>query len=112
MESRGLLELGPVAVDLDAQSVQRSDGETVLLSALEVDLLEVLVAHRGETVARRRLVNEVLADHRHRMSRALDHAIVRLRQKIEVDPMKPRWLITVRTAGYRLEANARSDTPL
>ncbi|MEO0602696.1 MAG: winged helix-turn-helix domain-containing protein, partial [Myxococcota bacterium] len=102
MEPSGLLHLGPVSVDLSAHLVRGPDGEATL-SPLEADLLAFLVAHRGETLPRERLLVEVWGYHQRSVSRAVDHAVSRLRRKIEVDAARPRWIVSVRGAGYRLQ---------
>ncbi|MEM7789746.1 MAG: winged helix-turn-helix domain-containing protein, partial [Bacteroidota bacterium] len=52
---------------------------------------------------REQLLVEVWGYHQRSVSRAVDHAVSRLRRKIEVDPARPRWIVSVRGAGYRLQ---------
>ncbi len=78
------------------------------LTATEAELLRVLAAEPGATVSRQRLVEEMARGPGRGLStpaqeRAVDVQITRLRRKIEPDPRQPRFLQTVRGAGYRLQ---------
>jgi DNA-binding winged helix-turn-helix (wHTH) protein len=103
----GRLHLGEeVVVDLERQQVQRR-GEAQPLTAQEVRLLAAL-AHTGSTWSREELLTEVWGHTASVVTRAVDNAVMRLRDKIEPDPEAPRFLLTERGAGYRL-AGAHSE---
>ncbi|MEN0063306.1 MAG: winged helix-turn-helix domain-containing protein [Myxococcota bacterium] len=110
MEPIGLLHLGSFSVDLGAQCVRSPSGEE-RISKLEADLLAYLASRRGETVSRKTLLTEVWGYHERAVTRAVDHSVARLRRKIEEDPSKPRWLLSIRGAGYRLQS-ATAEAPL
>jgi two-component system, OmpR family, phosphate regulon response regulator OmpR len=76
----------------------RSGNETLRLTSAEKDILRILAKAKGETVSRLGLTLDA-ADI---ATRKVDVQINRLRQKIEVDPANPRFLQTVRGAGYVL----------
>src|SRR3569833_1564600 len=78
------------------------DGIAVETSAKEFELLRYLVSHRGEVVSREVLLSEVWGRAREIATRTVDNFVVRLREKVEIDPAEPRYLITVHGSGYKL----------
>ena len=76
----------------------RRDGELVRLTSSERELLRQLAARPGQPLTRQELSPAGADDG----SRSLDVQITRLRQKIEADPAEPRFVVTVRGAGYAL----------
>lgn len=98
--SGDVLTLGACRVDLGRQQLER-DGAITPLSAQEVALLRLLLAAGGRVVSREDLLREIWG-WRAGATRSVDNAVVRLRAKIEVDPRRPRHLLTVRGVGYRL----------
>ena len=98
-----IISLGDLTIDTDRGSVHR-DGQELYLSALEYKLLLVFLQHRGQTLTRDRLLEEIwdcagdfVSDN------TLTVYIKRLREKIEPDAQNPRYIRTVRGLGYRLE---------
>lgn len=98
-----IISLGDLTIDTDRGSVHR-EGQEVYLSALEYKLLLVFIQHRGQTLTRDRLLEEIwdcagdfVSDN------TLTVYIKRLREKIEPDAQNPRYIRTVRGLGYRLE---------
>ncbi|MGH9452983.1 MAG: winged helix-turn-helix domain-containing protein, partial [Terriglobia bacterium] len=79
-------------------------GETVELSTLEFKLLEFLASHPRRIFGRDKLLDEVWGRDRFVTPRTVDVHIRRLREKIEMEPDKPRYLQTVRGSGYRFLA--------
>jgi two-component system response regulator RegX3 len=69
-----------------------------------MDLLQYLYAHSERAVSREELLHKVwgYANAPHLETRTVDIHIAKLRRKIEHDAAAPRWLQTVRGAGYRL----------
>jgi hypothetical protein len=102
--------LGDREVDLDRATV-RSPAGTVALTANEVRLLQVLVAHPGEAVDREQLLTEALGYRRAIPTRAIDQAIWRLRRKLEEDAQSPRYLQSDRHTGYRLVLQGPGPAP-
>lgn len=98
------LRLAGVVVRLDVRRVERDDGVSVALTEQEARLLEWLAARIGEVAPRDEIAVSVLGHSPRSRSRAVDHAITRLRTKIEIDPAEPRSLLTVHGVGYRLVA--------
>lgn len=95
--------MGAVAIDLDDLVVHAPDRQRPL-TRLEGDLLAHLAAHRGRYVPREELLTAVWRYHPRVLSRAVDHAVWRIRRKVERDPSAPRWITSRRGRGYRLEA--------
>jgi len=76
--------------------------DLVRLTATEVSLMRIFSASVGEPVSRAKLVEDLGRDKGQAQERAVDVQITRLRRKIEADPKQPRYLQTVRGAGYML----------
>ncbi len=96
-----VLSLGPVRYDVERGEIW--EGETqVRLTATEVQLMRIFSAQVGEPVSRADLVEKLGRDGGQAQERAVDVQITRLRRKIEADPKQPRYLQTVRGAGYML----------
>jgi len=80
-------------------------GETdIPLTATEFRLLCELVAHRGQVLSREQLLQRVWGYEKYGDDRLVDVTVRRLRVKLEPDPAKPQYLITLRGLGYRLQA--------
>jgi two-component system phosphate regulon response regulator OmpR len=78
------------------------DGVPVRLTTAEAALLRVLAEHADAAVSREELVARARVDGG---ERTIDVQVTRLRRKIEEDPRNPRWLQTVRGAGYILRTD-------
>ena len=98
-----VLHLGPVRYDVARAELWRGD-TPVRLTGTEAQLMKIFAAHPGEPLARARLVEDLgRQDGEHAAQEpAVDVQITRLRRKIESDPKSPRYLQTVRGAGYML----------
>ncbi len=90
-------------IKLDFLHLQaKRDGELLDITPREFEILQLLVAHSGETVTREQLLHHIWGDHASLYTRTIDAHITRLRHKIEIDPSNPKFIITVHGAGYRL----------
>lgn len=96
-----VLSLGPLRYDSEKGVMWRGDS-TVRLTATEAHLMRIFAACPGEALSRTRLVEELGRDGGQAQERAVDVQITRLRRKLEADPKQPRYLQTVRGAGYML----------
>lgn len=100
-----LLHLGPVRYDLGRGEMWEGDS-LIRLTSTEAQLMQIFAARPGEPVSRTELVErlgkEKGAGVEQAQERAVDVQITRLRRKIESDPKQPRYLQTVRGAGYML----------
>lgn len=96
-----VLHLGPVRYDIDRGEMWRGD-EPVRLTQTESALMKIFSAKPGEALSRTELVEKLGRDGGQAQERAVDVQITRLRRKIESEPKQPRYLQTVRGAGYML----------
>ncbi|MBN2907414.1 MAG: response regulator [Rhodobacteraceae bacterium] len=96
-----VLHLGSVRYDVGRAELFQGE-ERVRLTATEAQLMRIFGACPGEVVSRTRLVEELGRDDGQAQERAVDVQITRLRRKLESDPKQPRYLQTVRGAGYML----------
>jgi len=96
-----ILHLGPIRYDLERGEMWEGEG-LVRLTATETQLMKIFSANPGEPISRNKLVEDLGRDRGQAQERAVDVQITRLRRKIETDPKQPRYLQTVRGAGYML----------
>ena len=97
-----LLEIGVCSIDF-RKGVLSREGKKHPLSEKEAGILRLLAAHTGENVSREKFLDVVWGYNAFPSTRTVDNFIAGLRAKLEADPTKPRHLITMRGAGYRLE---------
>jgi DNA-binding response OmpR family regulator len=91
-------------VELDRSSCQvKLQGEPLAVTATEFRLLEFLMTRPGVVFSREQLLNAVWGQDRAITDRTVDVYILRLRQKIEIDPAAPRLIHSVRGFGYSFE---------
>lgn len=102
----GVERFGAIDVDPAARTVRRG-GEPVTLTPKEFDLLVALLRRRGAVASRLELQQDVWGHRAAVLTRTVDTHIAELRRKLEDDPSTPRHILTVRKAGYRLEAESR-----
>ena len=98
----GVLEAGPVRMDVDRHTVS-VNGEAITLPLKEFDLLEYLIRNSGRVLTRGQLIDRVWGADYVGDTKTLDVHVKRLRSKIESDPANPVHLVTVRGLGYKLE---------
>jgi two-component system phosphate regulon response regulator OmpR len=96
-----LIGLGPIRYDIERGEMWKGE-DLVRLTATESQLMRIFSARPGEALSRTQLVEELGRDKGQAQERAVDVQITRLRRKIESDPKQPRYLQTVRGAGYML----------
>ena len=89
-----------IHVDFDRQTLTRNE-QAVRLSSFESELLRLLVMMRGEPVSRQTILTEVWGYDFPPDTRTIDNHIVRLRQKIEDDPHRPKHILTAHGKGYK-----------
>jgi two-component system, OmpR family, alkaline phosphatase synthesis response regulator PhoP len=91
---------GDIVVDTRRTEVMR-DGAVVELSALEFKLLRYFVEHAGATLSRDELLNEVWGYDAMPSTRTVDVHVAWLRQKLEENPRRPQYILTVHGLGYK-----------
>ncbi len=95
--------LGALQIDVRRSKVMR-DGQPVILTSREFQLLQYLVEHRGNTVSREELLEQVWGHIAGTLTRTVDMHVASLRQKIEESSKKPELIITVPGSGYKFQA--------
>ena len=96
--------VGHIALDPDARAAWRGE-ESVELTAKEFDLMELLLRNPGRVYSRENLLNvvwgyEYIGDYR-----TVDVHVRRLREKLELDPANPQYILTKWGVGYYLKSN-------
>jgi len=95
------LHLGAFRYDISRSELWQ-DEELIRLTSTENALMKIFAAQPGETMSRTRLVEALGQGNSTAQDRAIDVQVTRLRRKIEADPKSPRYLQTVRGAGYMI----------
>lgn len=96
-----VLRVGNLVIDPGARRVLMENQE-VHLTSYEFTLLRVLAERPGRVLSRERLMELALGNAEDSFDRSIDVHVSRLRQKLGDDPKRPRWIKTVRGAGYLL----------
>ena len=99
--SAPVLQLGPRTVELEDALVRLPGGDTLPLTATERTLLQKLAENRGHILTYDALCQAVWGQD-YGYENSLNVHIRHLREKIEENASKPRWLLTVRGIGYKL----------
>lgn len=107
-EKRELIETRGLRLDTRTQEVTVR-GQLVELSALEFKLIHFLASHPRQVFSRERLLDEVWGRDRFVTPRTVDVHVRRVREKIEEQPDKPRYLQTVRGSGYRFSSDPEQN---
>ena len=98
-----VIEAAGVRMDVGRHEVS-VNGERIRLALKEFELLEMLLRNAGRVMTRGQLIDRIWGADYVGDTKTLDVHIKRLRTKIEPDPAKPRYLVTVRGLGYKFEA--------
>lgn len=96
----GVYRFGEIEVDLRRAEVRRGTAP-LALSAREFLLLRYFIEHRGATLSRDELLNEVWGYNAMPSTRTVDVHIAWLRQKIEPTPKRPQYIHTIHGLGYK-----------
>ncbi len=98
----GKVRIGSVSVDFAGYCVERGERREGL-SRKELDLLRYFMAHPGQALDRKRLLDDVWGSDDFPTTRTIDMHVLKLRKKIEDDPEAPRLIQTVHGVGYRFD---------
>jgi two-component system response regulator RegX3 len=96
------LEAGPVRMDVE-RHVVTVDGHQQRLPLKEFELLEMFLRNPGRVLTRGQLIDRVWGSDYVGDTKTLDVHVKRLRAKLEPDPGEPKFLVTVRGLGYKLD---------
>ena len=97
-----------LVLNLDACTLARESGETILLTRGEFALLRMFVARPGRVISRDTLLDAFTNRRFEPFDRSIDVLVGGLRRKIEADPKKPRLIVTVPGEGYRFDGLTQS----
>ncbi|MGA3119871.1 MAG: response regulator transcription factor [Polyangiaceae bacterium] len=100
---RSIHNFGDIQVDAAARTVTRA-GERIDITATEFDVLLCLIEAAGTALGREEIFSRVWGPNHHGTPRTIDNFVQQLRAKLEPDPQKPRYVLTVRGIGYRFDA--------
>ena len=95
------MTVGSISINTGSRTVT-NDGELLLLTPVEFDLLVVLANAKGRIKTREQLLNEIRDRHFDIYDRSIDVHISALRRKLKDDPKNPKYIRTIRSAGYML----------
>jgi two-component system alkaline phosphatase synthesis response regulator PhoP len=104
----GLQQFGDLRIDLRGTEVTRA-GRPVNLTAREFQLLRYFMEHPGETLSRETLLQQVWGYSAKTYTRTVDVHVASLRQKLESDPKRPDFIITILKLGYKFAGGQRSE---
>jgi DNA-binding response OmpR family regulator len=90
---------GDISVDFKSHEVLKG-GEILHMTALEFQLLKFFIDHRGEVLTRDAILDEAWGD-AIVSPRTIDPHIVHLRKKIEEEPSDPKYIVSIRSVGYK-----------
>jgi two-component system, OmpR family, alkaline phosphatase synthesis response regulator PhoP len=93
-------QFGEVRVDFRRAELTKA-GDPLELSAREFQLLKYFIEHRGATLTREELLNEVWGYNAMPSTRTVDVHVAWLRQKVEPTPRHPQFILTVHGLGYK-----------
>ncbi|MDQ3488825.1 MAG: response regulator transcription factor [Acidobacteriota bacterium] len=93
-------QFGGIRIDFRRAEITRDDAP-LELSAREFQLLKYFIEHRGATLTREELLNEVWGYNSMPSTRTVDVHVAWLRQKIEPNPRHPQFILTVHGMGYK-----------
>jgi two-component system, OmpR family, alkaline phosphatase synthesis response regulator PhoP len=96
----GGYRFGAVSIDFRKAEVTK-DGQPLELAAREFQLLRYFIEHRGATLTREELLNEVWGYNSMPSTRTVDVHVAWLRQKLEPVPKHPQYILTVHGLGYK-----------
>lgn len=94
-------KIGRLNIDFSSYTANEN-GISVSLSHKEFEILNLLKNNINNTVSRDKLLKEIWGYDSHPTTRTVDNFILKLRQKIELDPNKPKIILTVHGIGYKM----------
>ncbi len=95
-----IYSFGDVEIDFAHFKVRRK-GNELNLTSLEMEILKYFIAHKGKVVTRATLLDKIWGYESYPTTRTIDNHILKLRKKIEEDPSRPKYILSVYGEGYR-----------
>jgi len=103
---QGIHEFGSIRVDVRRSEITR-DGKPVYLTSREFQLLHYFMERTGSTVPRTELLQSVWGYDSDTLTRTVDTHVASLRQKLEENPKRPEFIVTVAGVGYKFMGLSR-----
>ncbi len=100
--ARNTLHIADLEIDVSKRLVKRGE-DVIELTPIEFDLLKAMAEHPGQVFTRLQFLDRVQGEAYEGYDRTIDSHIKNLRKKIEPNPERPRYIITVYGVGYKLE---------
>lgn len=101
-ESKNIIEYGDLVLDKEACTL-RKNNKDIQITSTEYKIIEYLLNHIGRVFTKKQIFEHVWEENYYDDENAIRVHISNLRDKIEEDPRKPRYLKTVRGLGYKIE---------
>lgn len=98
------LKIRDLEIDFIANCIRRN-GEEILLTQVESQLLKYLVQQEGNVLTREQIMEDVWGHDYLLSTRTIDTHVTHLRQKIEINPSQPRHIVTIHRVGYKFIKN-------
>jgi DNA-binding response OmpR family regulator len=95
------IRLGCLEIDCETH-VARLAGSPLSLTTMEFELLCLFARHPGKILSRDRILDAIRGIDWTAFDRSVDVLVGRLRQKLNEDPRNPKWIVTIRGAGYKM----------
>ena len=105
----GTLVRGDLTIDFDRRRVTRGDAE-VRLTPKEFELLTLLASHSGRVLTHRSILRSIWGTHGTNQPEHLRVLVGQLRKKIELDPARPKYVLTEPWVGYRFMDEPEEST--
>lgn len=95
-----VLEFGDVVLDFKAYEAWKS-GRPVELTPREFRVMKVFAERPREVISRDEFLDAAWGENIHVTNRSVDNQILNLRRKLEDDPERPRFIVSIRSVGYK-----------
>ncbi len=99
--------IGKIQIDFEGLKIIKSD-DIIPLTPLEAKALKYLLEHRGKVISRKELLQKVWDVDPDVETRTVDNFIARLRKYLDEDPANPKWIKSVRGAGYIISEDKKN----
>jgi DNA-binding response OmpR family regulator len=100
-----VVRVANLEINIEKRRVVAKSGDIIELTPFEFDLLKIMAEHPGRVYSRMQLLDKVQGEAYEAYERTVDTHIKNLRRKIEPDPEKPSYIITVYGVGYKIEGD-------
>jgi DNA-binding response OmpR family regulator len=100
-----VVRVANLEINIEKRRVVAKSGDIIELTPFEFDLLKIMAEHPGRVYSRMQLLDKVQREAYEAYERTVDTHIKNLRRKIEPNPEKPSYIITVYGVGYKIEGD-------